>query len=172
MTFNLNTSGFSPYKNMGQSCDLKDITEFQVNWPKLETTRHLTDNKLDLRYMRQSDVADVIELWKDVYPEVYGSTHQFVFDSEWYDDSVLFEENWKKDAKEKQYAIIIMEDHNVNQLIGILLMTKWDQNLQIELTMGGFHSSSREKNVFYPFFKGILDSISNYVPKDDTEARK
>ena len=44
--------------------------------------------------------------------------------------------------------------------MGILLMTKWDQNLQIEFTMGGLHSAFREKKVFYPFFKNILDTIS------------
>ena len=39
-------------------------------------------------------------------------------------------------------------------------MTKWDQNLQVELTMGGLHSAFRNKKVFYPFFKNILDTIS------------
>ena len=69
-------------------------------------------------------------------------------------------------GKEKKYAIILLEDLKESQLVGILLMTKWDQNLQVELTMGGLHSAFREKRLFYPFFKYILDHTcpkSNFV---------
>jgi hypothetical protein len=157
----LNLSGYQPYKKMGQSCQLKDITEFHIHWPKLATAGNLTDNDLIMRYIRRNEVDEVVELWKNVYPEAYGSTHQFVFDPHWYEENVLFEENWKADANEKKYAIILLEDLKQSQLVGILLMTKSDQNLQVEFTMGGLHSEFREKKVFYPFFKNILDSFSS-----------
>ena len=63
-----------------------------------------------MRYMSGNDIDAVIELWKDVYPEAYGSTHQIVFDPQWYNGNVLFDENWATDAKDKQHAIILMED--------------------------------------------------------------
>jgi hypothetical protein len=107
-----------------------------------------------------NDIDEVVELWKNVYPEAFGSPHQFVFDSQWYEGNVLFDEKWRADAKKKKYAIILLEDLKKSQLVGILLMTKMDQNLQIEFTMGGLHSAFREKKVFYPFFKNILDTIS------------
>jgi hypothetical protein len=94
-----------------------------------------------MRYMCGNDIDEVVELWKNVYPEAFGSTHQFVFDSQWYEGNVLFGENWKADAKKKKYAIILLEDLKESQLVGILLMTKWDQNLQVEFTMGGLHSA-------------------------------
>ena len=156
----LNLSEYQPYKKMGQSCQLKNIADFQVNWPKLATANNLKKNDLLMRYMCENDIDEVVELWKNVYPEAYGSTHQFVFDPQWYDGNVLFDENWKADAKKKKYAIILLEDLKESQLVGILLMTKSDQNLQVELTMGGLHSEFREKKVFYPFFKNILDTIS------------
>ncbi len=158
MAFTLNLSEYQPYKTMGQSCQLKDITEFHVSWPKLETSGNLKDSDLIMRYMRGNEIEHVVELWKNVYPEVYGSTHQFVFDPQWY-GNVLFDENWKTDPKKNKYTIILMEDLKENQLVGILLMTKFDQNLQVELTMGGLHSNFRKKQVFYPFFKNILDSF-------------
>ncbi len=160
MKFDLNLSEYQPYKTMGQSCQLKDIMEFHINWPKLATASTLTNSDLNMRYMYGKDIDKVVELWKNVYPEAYGSTHQFVFDSQWYEDNVLFDENWKTDAKEKKHAIILLEDLKDSQLIGLLLMTKWDQNLQVEFTMGGLHSTFREKKVFYPFFKNILDMIT------------
>lgn len=98
----LNLSEYQPYKKMGQSCQLKDIAEFQVNWPKLTTADYLKNNDLMMRYIRENDVDEVVELWKNVYPEAYGSTHQFVFDPRWYDGDVLFDENWKADAKKKK----------------------------------------------------------------------
>lgn len=158
-TKTMNLSEYQPYKKMGRSCQVKDIIEFQVNWPKITTTLNLSDNDLLMRYMCGNDIEQVVELWKNVYPEAYGSTHQFVFDPQWYSQHVLFDENWTVDAKEKDYAIILMEDLKERKLVGILLMTKVDQNLQIELTMGGLHSEFRETKVFYPFFKNILDVI-------------
>ena len=156
----LNLSEYQPYKKMGHSCQLKGIAEFQVNWPKLTTANSLKKNDLMMRYMCKNDTDEVVQLWENVYPEAYGSTHQFVFDPQWYGGNVLFDESWKVDAKKKMYAIILLEDLKESQLVGILLMTKWDQNLQVELTMGGLHSAFREKKAFYPFFKNILDIIS------------
>ncbi len=156
----LDLSDYQPYRKMGQSCQLKDIAEFHIHWPKLTTVNNLQNNELIMRYMRGNDIEAVVELWKNVYPEVYGSTHQFVFDPQWYGVNVLFDENWKADAEEKKYAIILLEDLREHELVGILLMNKWDQNLQIEFTMGGLHSAFREKKVFYPFFKNILDTVS------------
>jgi hypothetical protein len=160
MEFNLNLSDYQPYKPMGQSCQLKDIKEFHIHWPELETTTNLKNGDIILRYMKGNEIDKVVQLWKNVYPEVYGSTHQFVFDSQWYGDNNLFNENWKTDKKEKKYAIILLENLKESQLVGILLMTKLDQNLQVELTMGGLHSEFREQELFYPFFKSILDFIS------------
>ena len=137
MAFQVDLSGHKPYKLMGQSCRLKDISEFRVNWPKLVTADELAHANLLMRYMRRSDIDEVVELWKNMYPEVYGSTHQFVFDSEWYADNVLLEENWEKDQNKINYAIIVLEDLTERKVGGMLLMTKWDRNLQVELTMGG-----------------------------------
>jgi hypothetical protein len=159
MKFDLDLSEYQPYKTMGQSCQLKDIKEFHINWPELLTVSTLTNRDLIMRYMRGNDIDRVVELWKNVYPEAYGSTYQFVFESHWYADDVLLDENWKTDAKDKKYAIILLEDIKGNQLVGLLLMTKKDQNLQVEFSIGGLHSTFREKEVFYPFFKNILDSI-------------
>ncbi len=159
MAFFLDLSESQPYKTMGQSCQLKDITEFHVSWPKLVTAADLKDSDFIWRYMYVNDIERVVELWKNVYPEAYGSTHQFVFDPQWYKGNVLFGENWETEAKKNKYAIILLEDLKEDQLAGILLMTKFDQNLQVELTMGGIHSNFRKKQVFYPFFKNILDSF-------------
>ena len=122
MNLKLNVSNLTSYKQMGNSCKLKDIAEFRVLWPKLTTASNLSKKGLVMRYLRGEDIDAVIELWENVYPEVYGSTHQMVFDPQWYNGNVLLDENWATDAKEKQYAIILMEDLAANQIFGILLM--------------------------------------------------
>ena len=98
----LNLSEYQPYKKMGQSCQLKDIAEFQVNWPKLSTVKNLKNTDLSMRYMCGNDIDEVVQLWKNVYPEAYGSTHQFVFDPMWYGSNVLLDENWEEDARKKK----------------------------------------------------------------------
>jgi hypothetical protein len=156
----LDLAGYRPYETMGQSCHLREIADFQVRWPRLVTADDLKNRGLQMRYLGGDDVSQVIELWMNVYPEVYGSTHEFVFDPAWYQDNVLWDDRFETDALDKQYAIILMEDLEQEGPVGILLMTKWDQNLQVELTMGGIHPGSRNKQAFFPFFRDILDSIS------------
>jgi len=156
----LDMRGCRPYRSMGRSCELKEIDEFQVRWPSLSASDDLTNDDLRLRYLRGGDVDEALELWKNVYPEVYGSTHEFVFDPNWYREQVLWDERFESDALDKPHAIIVMEKLDIGRLVGILLMTKWNQNLQVELTMGGFHSEFRSQRYFYPFFRDILAAIS------------
>ncbi len=156
----LDMAGCRPYRAMGRSCELKEIAAFQLRWPQLIASDELRGEALRMRYLRGGDVDGAIELWKNVYPEVYGSTHEFVFDPTWYRDQVLLDERFESDALDKQHAIIVMENAEIERLVGVLLMTKWDQNLQVELTMGGFHSEFRSHRLFYPFFRDILESIS------------
>lgn len=155
----LDLSGYRPFREMGRSCELRDIQEFRIHWPELITEESLRRDDMLMRYIRGTDVEDVVKFWKKVYPEVYGSTHQFVFDPGWYEDNVLMDERREEDANRKDHAIILLEDLKEKRLAGILLLTKWDQNLQIELTMGGFSPDFRDKSIFYPYFKSILDSV-------------
>jgi hypothetical protein len=39
----LKLSEYQPYKKMGQSCQLKDIAEFHIHWPKLTTASNLAE---------------------------------------------------------------------------------------------------------------------------------
>jgi len=118
MKFNLNLSEYQPYKTMGRSCQLKDIMEYHICWPELVTASTLTNSDLNMRYMRGNDINKVVELWKDVYPEAYGSTHQFVFDSQWYEDNVLFDEKWKTDKKEKNMRLSFWKISRIVNLSG------------------------------------------------------
>jgi len=162
MAIKVDLSGHEPYKAMGESCRLRDIEEFRVRWPRLVIADELAGTGYLMRYIRRDDADALVEIWKNVYPEAYGSTHQFVLDPEWYrPENVLLEENWERDAAEKDHAIVVLEQTERKRLLGLLLLTKWNQNLQIELTMGGLHPALREKNVFYPFFRNILDAIES-----------
>jgi RimJ/RimL family protein N-acetyltransferase len=156
----LNFSEYRPYKEMGKSCQLKDMADFQIHWPELTAASRLTNRDLILRYMSGKDIDQVVALWKHVYPEAFGSAHQFIFDPQWYEDHVLLHENWQADAGEKKYAVILFENLEERQLMGILLMTKSDQNLQVELTLGGLHPAFRRKKAFFPLFREILDAVS------------
>ena len=113
-----NLSEYQPYKKMGQSCQLKDIAEFHIRWPRLKTANNLTNNDLIMRYMSGDDIDEVVELWKNVYPEAYGSTHQFVFSPQWYEGHVLFNEKWKVEAKKKSTRLFFWKISRRVSLLG------------------------------------------------------
>ena len=80
----LDLSGYQPYKKMGQSYQLKDIAEFDINWPKMTTTNNwdlVVFNGLTLKgiygremYETWYKMTSMIQSGLDIRP-VIGSLH-------------------------------------------------------------------------------------------------
>lgn len=80
----LDMTPYTPFRPMGQSCRTRLIRKKTVRWVKPEP-RETRDRRFVVRLLAQADIEAAAELWRHGYPELYGSSHDFMFYSKDYD---------------------------------------------------------------------------------------
>jgi GNAT superfamily N-acetyltransferase len=96
------------------------------------------------RPLARQDIAAAAELWRRAYPEIYGSSHDFMLYPEEYEGRMALVETWEADAREKPCCMLVAEEVATSRLVAASLMTKFDKNLQIEYTFAGTHPEYRQ----------------------------
>lgn len=129
----LDMSPYRPYRDMGQTCRTRPIRDKVVRWAWPEA-RESREGRFVGRPLARGDIEAAAELWRQAYPEVYGSTHHFLLFPEDYEDRLALAETWEEDAVEKPCCMLVIEEKATGRLAAASLMTKFDQNLQIEWT--------------------------------------
>ena len=165
----LDMSSYRPYKNMGNYCELREIADKKVIWPRIDQWD--PDNPdLRLRAITHDDIEAVTELWRASYPEVYGSIHEWVLHPGEYKDRIAFEENWEIDSVTMPHFVMVGEDTETEKIVLASLFTKWDQNLQVEASFFAIHPDSRKGKISTSIFsnlasiyKWLEDSGAEYV---------
>ncbi len=138
----LDMTPYRPYRPMGISCLTRPIREKQVRWLKPEPEPVL-GGRFRVRPLSRADFGAAAELWRQAYPEVYGSSHDFLLYPEDYESRLALVETWEADALGKPCCMLLAEEVATSRLAAATLMTKFDQNLQIEYTFAGTHPDYR-----------------------------
>ncbi len=138
----LDMTPYRPYRPMGISCLTRPIREKQVRWLKPEPEPVL-GGRFRVRPLSRADFGAAAELWRQAYPEVYGSSHDFLLYPEDYESRLALVETWEADALGKPCCMLLAEEVATSRLATATLMTKFDQNLQIEYTFAGTHPDYR-----------------------------
>ena len=139
----LDMTPYRPFRRMGQSCRTRPITEKQVFWVKPEPEPFLKGRFIG-RALARPDIEAAAELWRCAYPELYGSSHDFMLYSEEYEARMALVDSWEKDSREKPCCMLVAEEVASGRLAAATLMTKFDKNLQIEYTFAGTHPDYRQ----------------------------
>jgi GNAT superfamily N-acetyltransferase len=113
-----------------------------VRWLKPESEPVL-GGRFRVRPLSRGDFEAAAELWRQAYPEVYGSCHDFLLYPEEYESRLALVETWEADALGKPGCMLLAEEVATSRLAAATLMTKFDQNLQIEYTFAGTHPDYR-----------------------------
>ncbi len=139
----LNMGQYTPFADMGKTCLNREITAKSVVWPVM-------DEKVEAgfrhRRLRRADINEISELWRQSYPEIYGSTnsHSWILYPEEYEENVALEDNWEEDCRKKKYYMPVMEDASTGRIVSSMLCAKDDMNLQIKLLVGFIHPEYRK----------------------------
>ncbi|MFZ2089715.1 MAG: hypothetical protein WAU47_14180 [Desulfobaccales bacterium] len=139
----LDMSPYRPYRDMGRSCQTRPIRGKVVRWAKPES-RETRDGRFVGRPLGRPDIEAAAELWRHAYPEIYGSSHDFMLYPEDYEDRMALVETWAEDAVKKPCCMLVVQEKTSGRLAAASLMTKYDQNLQIEWTFAGTHPDYRQ----------------------------
>ncbi|MHA2275262.1 MAG: hypothetical protein ACXAC2_05825 [Candidatus Kariarchaeaceae archaeon] len=135
---------YRPYRTMGTTCETREIKDKKVVWPHFD--KILFNGKYRLRILKKADVKEAAELWKMCYPELFGSSHKYawVLDPDQYENKIPFQENWEETKASKDHCMSALEDLKEKKLVSLSMITKDDQNLQIEYSLGCIHHDYRE----------------------------
>jgi hypothetical protein len=136
-------SPYQPFRAMGQSCRTRPIREKTVRWIKPEP-RESRDGRFVSRPLARADLDAAAELWRQAYPELYGSSHDFMLFPEEYEARMALMETWGEDSLTKPCCMLVVQEKATGRLAAASLMTKIDQNLQIEWTFAGTHPDYRQ----------------------------
>jgi hypothetical protein len=116
----LDMTPYTPFRPMGQSSRTRPIRAKTVRWVKPEPLK------------TRADIQAAAELWRHAYPELYGSSHDFMLYPEDYEARMAMVETWEDDSIKKPCCMLVVQETATGRLAAASLMTKYDQNLQIE----------------------------------------
>jgi hypothetical protein len=155
----LDMSAYRPYRDMGKSCQTRPIREKVVRWVKPEP-RETRDGRFVGRPLATADIEAAAELWRHAYPELYGSSHDFMLYPEDYETRMTLAETWEEGSVEKPHCMLVVQEKATRRLAAASLMTKFDQNLQIEWTFAGTHPDYRQLGLM-----GLLGDMMGWMCK-------
>jgi hypothetical protein len=144
---------------MGKSCLTRPIAEKRVVWTRPEPRRHL-EGRFVGRPLERRDIPAAAELWRQSYPELYGSSHDFMLYPEDYEARMALAETWEQDAANKPCCMLVTEEAATGRLAAATLMTKFDRNLQVEYTFAGTHPDYRQMGLM-----GLLGGMMAWICK-------
>lgn len=156
----LDMSPYRPYRRMAQTCRTRPIRDKQVRWPWPEP-RPYRQGRFVGRPLARGDMAPAAELWRWAYPEIYGSSHDFLLYPEEYEPLIALAEEWEGDSRGKPCCMLVAEETATSRLAAATLMTKFDKNLQIEYTFAGTHPDYRRLGLM-----GFLGGIMHRMVQD------
>jgi ribosomal protein S18 acetylase RimI-like enzyme len=142
----LDMSAYRPFRHMGQSCRTRLIGEKTVRWVKPEPWQDKS-GRFEVRPLAEADIEAAAELWRFAYPELYGSSHDFMLYPEDYKTRLALVETWETDSVQKPCCMLVANEGATGRLVAASLMTKYDQNLQIEWTFAGTHPDYRRQGL-------------------------
>lgn len=156
----LDMSRYRPYRRMAQTCRTRPIREKQVRWPPPEPQTYLKGRFVG-RVLSRRDIEEAAELWRWAYPEIYGSSHDFLLYADEYAARIALAEEWDADSLHKPCCMLVAEEVGASRLAAATLMTKFDKNLQIEYTFAGTHPEYRRLGLM-----GFLGGIMHRMVQD------
>ncbi len=135
-----------PYRPMGLGCRTRPIRDKRVVWVKPDPAIH-GQGRFAGRPLRAGELEAAAELWRWSYPEIYGSSHDFLLHPEDYPGRVALLETWEEDSLTCPHCMLVAEEVSSGRLAAGTLMTKFDRNLQIEFTFAGTHPDFRRQGL-------------------------
>lgn len=142
----LDMGRYRPFRDMGATCRTREIGEKKVVWVDY-TSPPFFRKRFRVRQIGLADVEATAELWRQGYPEIYGSPHEFLLFPEKYAALVALRETWAEDAVNKRYCVPVVEELATGRLVAAALLTKEDMNLQIEASLICTHPDYRGQHI-------------------------
>ena len=153
----IDMSKYLPFANMGRSCKRREIREKRIKWPSID--KRLLEGSVRARVPGRADLDNVAEFWRRSYPEGYGSSIDWVFFAQEYEDKIALKEEWDRASVDKTFFMPIVEEVETGKVICSCVFIKDDKNLNVEFGFGAIHPDYRKKAAGTSMWMVTLDLL-------------
>jgi hypothetical protein len=151
----LDINKYKPYKDFRGQCKFKSFTEKKMSWPKIEN-KYILDNKYILRPIKEDEIEEIVEVYREGYPDVYGNPeYEIVLCSE----SLLKKLQSDNGFMKGDHLLIVIENLDEKKLVGATGIRMNLGNMSIHWEYGVIHPNYRGKKLFKEL-SVYLDKIS------------
>jgi hypothetical protein len=123
----------SHYRDMATTCKTRPTGEKKVIWRRFESLP-FEDGRFQVKVLSKKLVDSAADLFRNAYPEIYGSPHEFVLMPETYEGLIALDENWEEDSRKRVYCMPVVVELHSERVVAATMLTKIEKNLQVEFT--------------------------------------
>ena len=117
-----------------------------MKWEKLSSMgEQLQEYKWN--FISEKEIPAVVEFWTLSYPELKGSPLDFIFELKKYKGKILIHEYYDSECYGRDYCMIRLKKNG--EIMASIMLTKWDKNRQVELTIGATIPNNRKTSQLY-----------------------
>lgn len=128
---------------MGKTCVTRPIRDKKIVWPDL-SVREYCGGRYKARALCRADFEAAAEMWRASYPEVIGSSSEWMLLPDKYEERIALYDDWDNDRYNKSHCMLIIKDVEKDRIIGGNIYSKDDRNLSIEFCLGALHPDYRQ----------------------------
>jgi hypothetical protein len=122
-----------PYREMATTCKTRPIKDKKIVWKRFES-EPFEQGRFQAKSLCRDLVDSAASLFRQSYPEIYGSPHEFVLMPERYEGLIALEETWEQDGRSRVYCMPVVVELETEKVVAATMLTKFEKNLQVEFT--------------------------------------
>lgn len=135
-----------PYREMATTCKTRPLNRKRVSWQRFDS-EPFEEGRFRAGVLSRRHIDSAAAVFRQSYPEVYGSPHEFVLIPEKYEDRIALEETWENDRRRKVYCMPVVVELETDRVVAATMLTKIEKNLQVEFTFAATLPEYRHKNI-------------------------
>ncbi len=135
-----------PYREMATTCETRPTREKRVVWNRFESER-FEHGRFQVKVLSRDLIDSAARLWRNSYPELYGSPQEFLFLPERYEAHFALEETWDDDYDKKVYLMPVVVELETRKVVSASVLTKYEGNLQVEFSFAATLPEYRLKDI-------------------------
>jgi hypothetical protein len=135
-----------PYREMATTCLTRSIEEKKIVWNRFES-EPFEEGRFQAKALSVKLINSAVSVFRESYPEIYGSPHEFVLRPEKYEARFVLDENWEEDSRKKIYCMPLVVELETDKVVAATMLTKIEKNLQIEFTFAATRPNYRNKKI-------------------------
>lgn len=99
------------------SIPTQDIQDQHITWPKMIETIQVNDEEYRMRPLDQSDIKEVVQLYKKECPYFYQSSNHFLLEEDFFKNEVAHLSKWDQHSKDRLYFMGVLENSKTHEII-------------------------------------------------------